>query len=113
MFFVYLSDCPLPKRYWFGVWIVDTKNLHSLFDPKYNHRFQLFPQRLPIVSFEIERVNVLIFFRWIFSVLNGTIRSLFEPFRVFFHIGMIWRTLKSEIKCDIDPVLQCFLDEFF
>ena len=44
---------------------------------------------LPLPGFEIERINVLIFLRRIFRVLNRAIRTLAEPFRVFTDPWMI------------------------
>src|SRR5881397_3387174 len=52
--------------------------------------------------FEFEGINVLIFFRRIFRILNRSIRPPSKPLRMLPHIRMIRRALVGEIQCDVD-----------
>src|SRR5205807_7038822 len=104
-------DDPFPKRERLGVWIIDAKNSHALVDPKQEDAFQFLPQRAPGLGFKIERVDVLIYLGWIFSVLDRPIRSFAKPLGMFANIRMIGRTLKRDVKSKFDPLFVCSADE--
>src|SRR5215475_9310926 len=93
------------------MWIIDAKYSHALLDPKQKHIFQFFPERLPIVTAKIERINILVLLRRIFGVLNRSVRSMAKPLRMFFDVGMIGRTLKGNVECDVDSSLGRGRDE--
>ncbi len=87
------------------------ENFYSLINPEGNDRFKFFPQCFPIFCLEVERINILVFFRRILSVLNGSIRTLPEPLRMFFYIRMIRRTLKGDVQGDVDTLILCFCNQ--
>ena len=70
MIFFHFADQPLPKRQRLGVRVIDAKNAHSLFAPKINDTFQFLPKLTPLIRGEIQRIDILIFFRRIFGVLD-------------------------------------------
>src|SRR4051812_19370564 len=84
------------------MWIIYSKNPHTMADPEFENALELRPKRLPIFAFEIKGEDVLVFLGRIFRILNGAVRAFSEPFRVFADIGMIGRTLKGDIKCNQD-----------
>src|SRR5688572_10559943 len=102
MFTIHFGNHPFPEFYRFCMWIVYTKDLYTLFDPKKENGSQFFPQVLPVCRLKIKRINILIFFRRVFCILNGSIRPLAEPIRMFFYIGMIWRALESDVHGQIN-----------
>src|SRR4029078_7924241 len=79
MFPLDLADNPLPERKRFGMWIVDAKDCHARSSPVQKYAFELLPHPGPIVTFKIERIDVLILFRRVFGVLNGSVGPLLEP----------------------------------
>src|SRR5438105_1562852 len=52
--------------------------------------------------FEFEGIDVFVFFRGIFRILNRSIRPPSKPFRMLPNIRMIRRALIGEIQCDVD-----------
>src|ERR1700720_3501287 len=65
----------------------------------------LVPQRLPVLAFEVQRVNVMVFLRWILCVLYGSIRTLPEPFRMLLHVRVIRSALKRDIKSNFKSMI--------
>src|SRR5262249_2750976 len=100
-----IPDHPLPEIERFGVRVVDAENTHTLLNPEFNNGFQFLPKRTPMRCLEIERINILVFFRRILCILNGPVRPMPKPFRMLLHIRMIRGTLIREIECNIDSVL--------
>src|SRR4051812_28682723 len=100
-----LADDPFPKRKRFRVRIINAEDANPFLNPKQEDAFQLFPQRLPRVGFEIDGVNVLVLFWRIFGVLNGAIRPLSKPFGMFAHIRVVRRALKRDVECQLHTVI--------
>src|SRR5690606_31594082 len=73
--------------------------------------FQLVPERLPVIGFKIERVDILILFGWVFGVLDTAVGSLAEPLGVFLDVGMVGRTLKGDVQGDFDALFPRRADE--
>ena len=63
MFPLDLGDHPFPEAERLGVRVVDAENPHALFDPEFEDAAQFLPQCLPVVAFEIERIDVLVLLR--------------------------------------------------
>src|SRR5436853_1975948 len=102
---------PFPECERLGVWIIDPKNAHAARDPEQEDPLQLVPQGPPLGSLEIERIDILIFLGRVFSVLNGAIRALAEPLRMFPGIRVIGRALERDIECDLESLLLGFGDQ--
>src|ERR1700756_4493907 len=64
-------------------------------------------------SFEIQRVDILIFFWRVLGVLNRTVGALAKPFGVFLHVGMIRRALKRDVQRDLYAKFFGLGDELF
>ena len=64
-----------------------------------------------MIRFEIDRVDVLIFFRRVFSVLDSSVRPPVEPLGVLFHIGVVRTALKRDIQSYLDTVLRCLRNQ--
>src|SRR5262245_32513597 len=86
--------------------VIHTKNPHTLFAPEEDNALQFVPKLLPIFALKIQRIDILIFFRWILRVLDRSVRALAEPLRMFRHIGMIRRALKSDVQGDFNVKLS-------
>ena len=97
MLSLHFRDHPLPERKSFGVRIVDAKDLDALLDPEQEHISEFTPHRLPILAFEIERVDVLVFLRRILRILNCAVRPAAKPLRVILYVRMVRRSLKRDI----------------
>ena len=89
IFLLEITNHPFPEVERFRVRIVDSKDVHALFDPEFEDTFQLIPERSPVGCVEFEGINVFVFLRRIFRVLNRSIRPPSEPFRMFFDVGMV------------------------
>src|SRR5262245_14585451 len=105
MFLLEVADHPFPEVERFRMWVVHAENMHALIDPEFDNALQLFPERFPMRRSEFERVNVLIFLRRVFCVLNRSVRTPSKPFRMLLHIWVIRRVLVSEIQCNVDSKL--------
>ncbi len=86
------------------MWIIDAKYAHPVADPEKDDVLQLFPQLSPLRSLEIQGNNILVFLGWIFRVLDRSIRTFTEPFRMLPHVRMIRRTLERQVERDLDIV---------
>src|SRR5262245_47224865 len=98
-------DQPLPEGKWLRVWIVDTEDIDPLFDPVEDNAPQLLPQLAPGVAFEIERIDVLIFLRWILGVLNRAIGPMAKPLGMLLHVGVVGRALIGQVERDFDALV--------
>ena len=63
----------------FGVRIVDPENSHAVLGPEEDDARHLVPELPPVFAAKIQRINVLIFFRRIFSVFDRAIGAFVEP----------------------------------
>jgi len=95
MFFLGVLDEPFPEVIRFGVRVVHAENAHTVLDPKDDNAFKFSPHCLPTFALKIERVDIFIFFRRVFRVLNASVRAMFEPFWMAFNVRMVRRALKS------------------
>src|SRR5262249_23818165 len=93
MFFLEVAYHTFPKIERLRMWVVYAENIHTLIDPEFDNGLQLLPERFPLLRTELERVNVLIFLRRIFRVLNRSVRTPSKPFRMLPHIWMVRRVL--------------------
>ena len=83
------SDHPLPEGKRLGVRIVHPEDLDTLGDPETHDIEQLGPEGLPIVSFEIKGVDVLVPFRRVLGVADTPVGKVTEPCRMLLHPWMI------------------------
>ncbi|MNF30617.1 hypothetical protein D3C84_113620 [compost metagenome] len=101
-----IGDQPLPERQWFGVRIVDAKDLHALFDPANNDVAQLDPQaRNGVRRIEVDVDDVLIFLRRILRVFDRAVRAPVEPARMLLEPRVILGTLNGEVEGDFQTVI--------
>src|SRR5579863_4667968 len=99
-----LGNHPFPKGKGLRVGIIDAEQAHTVLDPEQRDTLQFVPQLPPVGRLKVERENVLIFFRRIFRILDGAVRTLTKPFRMLPYIGVIGRALESQVKRDLDSV---------
>src|SRR5215510_10978166 len=85
--------------------VVHTENAHALLDPEADDALELLPECLPVRRVKVKGIDVLIFLRRVFRVLHSAIRAPPEPLRVLLHIGMIGRTLESDVEGYLYPIL--------
>src|ERR1051325_4001280 len=102
MILLHRVNQPLPKRQGFGVRIVHAKNADSLFAPKFNDAFHFPPYGAPLLGSEIERIDILIFFRRVFGKLNRAVRTPTKPLGMLAHVRMIGAALIGEIERDLE-----------
>ena len=85
--------------------VVYAEDSHALANPKEYHALEFLPQLLPILCLEVKGIDILIFFRRILRILHTSIRALFEPAWMLFHIRVIGCTLEGQIYGDFDAAL--------
>src|SRR5690606_12361858 len=100
---LHLRDHPLPERERLRMGIVDTEDRYALADPELEHAFELPPQRLPLVGFEIERDDVLVLLRRVLRVLDAPVGPPPKPTRMSADIGVIGRALERDVERDLEP----------
>src|SRR5215831_20546949 len=100
----HLSDDPFPKGEGLRMRIIHPEDQYPLLDPVHDDALQFIPQFPPSVRLEIERNDVLIFFRWVFGVLHRPVRPDPEPVTMFLYVGMIGRALKRDVHGDLDAM---------
>src|ERR1035441_8031340 len=93
-----LCDHPLPERKRLCVRIIDAENCYAQPGPVEEDALQLFPHPRPVFALKIKRVNVLILFRRILSILNRAIGPLLEPVLMLLHIWVVRRRLKRNVE---------------
>ena len=72
---------PLPEPERLGVRVVDPEDRDAVADPERDDVLQLAPERLPVVGFEVDRVDVLVLLRRVLGVLDRAVRAMAEPLR--------------------------------
>src|SRR5205814_7987057 len=102
-----VCDQPLPELEWLGMWIVNAENANALVNPVQHDASQLFPKRLGFFCFEVERIDVLVFFGWILRVLHRAIWPYMKPFLMFLDVGMVRGALVCQIKSHLESQLFC------
>src|SRR5262249_14837769 len=98
-------DQPLPKGKCFRVRVVDPEDANAALDPEEDDASEFFPELAPAWCLKIQWVNILIFLRGIFSVLNRSVRPLTKPFGMRPDVGVIGRALQSDVQRDFDSVV--------
>ena len=73
--------------------------------PEQDDAFHFLPKLRPVRATEVQWINVLVFFGRILGVLDGSIRPLVKPLRMFVHIGMVGRTIDRKIERDLHAAL--------
>ena len=99
-----LAERPFPEVKRLRVRIVHAENLHALRDPEFDDAFQLAPERRPLRRFEIERIDVLVFLRRIFRVLDRPVRPMPKPGWMRLHVGVIRRGLKRDVQRNFEAL---------
>ena len=77
--------------------VIHPEDANALVNPEADDALQFLPELLPAVRFKVERIDILILLRWVFSILNAPVRTVAEPFGMFLHVGVIWRALISQV----------------
>src|SRR5688572_17131608 len=106
-----VRDAPLPEPERLRVRIVDPENLHAVGDPEQEDITQGDPERRSVAALEIERVDVLVFLRWILRVLDRSVGTMPEPLRVLADPRMIGRGLESDVERDVEAEVGRGIDE--
>ena len=96
------------KRKWFCMGIVDAEDADALIDPVLHDGPEFSPQFVRGGALEIQWINILVLFGWIFRKLNRAVRTGGKPFRVCCYVRMIGRTLKGHIERELNALgLSC------
>ena len=106
MDFLDLGNEPFPEAKWFGVRIIHAEDPYSLLRPEEHDAAKLLPELLPVIVLKLQGVDVFILLGRIFGVLHGPVGTPPEPFGMSLDIGMIWRTLKGEVKGDLQTMFS-------
>ncbi len=95
---------PLPELDRLGVGIVDPEYPHAVRGPVPDHTKHLVvkPDRIVV---EVERVDVLVFFRRILRIGDGAVALHGEPFRVLLRPRVVRCALQGEVESDLHT--QC------
>ena len=91
--------------------IVHAEDADALLRPVDHDAFKLFPELPPVLRLEVQGVDILVFLRGVFRVLDRAVRPPEEPLRVFFNVGMVRRALEGDIQGDFDIVFCGFSDQ--
>ena len=97
-------DAPLPEGQGLGVRVVDAEDANAAVDPELEDAIERVPKAAPVGRLEVERIDVLVFFRRVFGVLDGAVRAVDEPVGMFLDPGVIGRALEGDIQRDLDAV---------
>lgn len=101
------SNAPLPEGESFGVRIIDAEDAYAAIDPELEDAVESVPEAAPVVGFEVERIDVLVFLGWILSVLDRAVRTVREPGGMLVDPGMIGGTLEGDVQGDVERVRFC------
>src|SRR6185437_137053 len=86
--------------------VVDAKDVNTLLDPIDEDVSELGPQRLPVGTLEFKWIDVLVFLRRIFGVLNCAIWAPAEPLGMLGNIRVIRRRLKGDVEGDFEAMFS-------
>ena len=84
--------------------VINAEHRHSSGNPEFDHTQNLGVDSLRVVV-EVDRINVLVLFRWVLGVGNRTVGASREPLRMFLYPGVVGRGLKGQIHCNFEPEL--------
>ena len=82
------ADQLLPEMNRLRVRVIDSEESHTFADPILDDSDD-FSEESWIVVVEIDRIDILIFLRWILGVCDGSISALREELLIALHPGMI------------------------
>src|SRR5262252_179006 len=99
---LHLADQPFPHREGLGVRIVDAEYPHAFGYPVIEYALQLDPQRAPVRGFEVEGIDILVFFRRVLGVLHAAIGTVPEPLGVRGYV----RVVRGALECDVERYLD-------
>src|SRR5262249_22662326 len=68
-----------------------------------NDALEFLPERTPVLTLEIEGIDVLILLGRVFGIPNGAVLAMAEPLRMLTNVGVVGRALKGEVERDLDP----------
>src|SRR5271170_3101910 len=105
------ADAPLPKGKSFCVRIVDAEDFDIALDPIGEDIAQSFPESAPIGRLEVERIDVLILFWWVFRVLDGAVGANVEPVGMLRDPGVVRGTLEGDVEGNLHAVFTGRGDE--
>src|SRR6185503_15480233 len=93
---------PAPEVERLRMRVVDAENLDTVVDPEQDDVAQLGPQRAPLGSAKVDRVDVLIFLRRILGELHAAVGPAREPERMLAHVWMVGRALERDVESDLE-----------
>src|SRR5438552_10424496 len=111
MLFLEVVNHPLPEVEWLGMGIVDPEDEYPMMNPELDDALEFLPEAAPGRRLEIEWIDVLVLLGRVLGILDCAVRSSAKPFRMFFHVGMVRRTLVRQIQSNVDSMRLCYGDE--
>jgi len=84
--------------------VVDPEDPDTLIHPEQHHASQLGPERLPVLTLEIERQDVLVLLRGVLGILHRPIRALAKPLGPLRHVGVVRRALERQVEGHLDAL---------
>ena len=108
IFFVDLGDAPLPEGEGLGVGVVDAEDADVAANPVDEDIAEGLPEAAPVGGFEVEGVDVLIFLRRVFGVLDGAVGADDEPVGMLGDPGMVGRALEGDVEREFHAVSRAW-----
>ncbi len=105
IFFLNLGDAPLPEGKGFGVRVVDAEDADVATDPIGEDVAQSLPESAPVGGFEVEGVDVLIFFWRVLGVLDGAVGADVEPVGMLGDPGVVGGALEGDVESHLHAVV--------
>ena len=72
---VNFANAPLPERQSLRVRVVYTKDLNLTLNPEPEYTVELIPKPTPVSRLKVQRINILIFLRRVFGILDTPVRD--------------------------------------
>ena len=91
------GDAPLPEGESLGVGVVDAEDADAVPGPEEEDVAEGVPEAAPVGGLEVERVDVLVFLRGVFGVLDGAVGAVKEPGGVLGDPGVVGGALEGDV----------------
>ena len=111
VFRLHLGDDPFPKSDGLRVGIVHAEDFHAMAAPEKNHIAELVPEGAPVGIVEIQRIDILVFFRRVLGILDRAVGTLEKPLGMLVDIRVVGRAIDREVERDLQATLLDLGDE--
>ena len=91
--------------------IVHAEDFHAMAAPKENHIAELVPKGAPVGIVEIQRIDILVFFRRVLGILDRAVGTLEKPLGMLVDIRVVGRAIDREVERDLQATLLDLADE--